>query len=356
MKRLAGKLMPAIRQAGASIKEGAKDVGRKFVEGVEAGRGINTGRGPMSQSVFSPTFAKEMPGAAAESTRVARDVLGERGFPGETGVRMAGAYSDRLVQDIMGDGTRRPYWRYNHPAAIGEELVGAIGGPQAKKNYNYVGKGNPETRRAAQPLFALGAAAAPATAYHLTGGHFDVQSAIENPDELGRPKGFKQQYTEKGGPYTKTTQPGLEALERGFFGRRGRPLKFKDAQAEIPDLTGKRYGDFMRYKYQDRGLTGLGLIKATRQNLKGDPEASVVGFPVTLPSVGGFVGAGLGMRAASSGRNFGKPGRLLGGSVLGTAIGAIAGYGAGKLINMDLSTQGKPDPMTTREYRQSSGL
>ena len=54
----------------------------------------------MSQSVFSPTFAKEMPGAAAESTRVARDVLGEKGFPGETGVRMAGAYGDRLIQDM----------------------------------------------------------------------------------------------------------------------------------------------------------------------------------------------------------------------------------------------------------------
>ena len=38
MKRLAGKMMPAIKRAGARIKEGAKDVGRKFVEGAEAGR------------------------------------------------------------------------------------------------------------------------------------------------------------------------------------------------------------------------------------------------------------------------------------------------------------------------------
>ena len=62
------------------------------------------------------------------------------------------------------------------------------------------------------------------------------------------------------------------------------------------------------------------------------------------------------MRAASAGRNYGKAGNSLAGSALGTAIGVIAGYGAGKLINMDLATQGKPDPMTTREYRQSSGL
>ncbi len=51
-------------------------------------------------------------------------------------------------------------------------------------------------------------------------------------------------------------------------------------------------------------------------------------------------------------------GRYLGlkGSALQIAIGVIAGYGAGKLINMDLATQGKPEPMTTRQYRQSQGL
>ena len=66
-------------------------------------------------------------------------------------------------------------------------------------------------------------------------------------------------------------------------------MKFKDAKAEIPDLTGKRYGDFMRYKYQDRGLTGLGLIKGTKQNLKGDPEASVVGFLLLFPASVGLL-------------------------------------------------------------------
>ena len=34
-----------------------------------------------------------------------------------------GAYGARLTTDILSDGTRQFYWRYNHPLAIGQKIV-----------------------------------------------------------------------------------------------------------------------------------------------------------------------------------------------------------------------------------------
>ena len=80
----------------------------------------------------------------------------------------------------------------------------------------------------------------------------------------------------------------MELFDRLFLGRRGRPLKYETAKADIPSLTPERYGKAMRSQYQDRGVLGLGLLKATDENLQGEPEVKVVGFPVGLQAVGGL--------------------------------------------------------------------
>jgi len=179
-----------------------------------------------------------------------------------------GAYAARVSTDILSDGTRQFYWRYNHPLAIGQKIV-----EQAVPQLG-------DIKSPVQRALVTGAVGAP-TAASL--GIFDVT----NPGELFRPKGYAQSYAEKGSQdRRKTAEPGMELFERFFLGRRGRPLKYETAKKDIPDLTPERYGQAMRSQYQDRGVLGLGLLKGTTANIEGYPEIRVVGFPVGLQAAG----------------------------------------------------------------------
>ena len=142
----------------------------------------------------------------------------------------------------------------------------------------------------------------------------------------------------------------MQLYDRAFLGRRGKPLKYDTAKEEIPDLTKQRYGDYMRHKYQDKGVAGLGILKATGANLQGYPEATVFGFPVGLQSAGAAAGGIGGLRLAMN-RAGASPLRVAATGIAGAALG----MGTGKAANMAIAQANRPDPASTAEYAQMKG-
>lgn len=150
-----------------------------------------------------------------------------------------------------------------------------------------------------------------------------------------------------------------------FLGRQGRPLKYETAKEDIPDLTPERYGRYMKGFYQDKGITGLGLIKFTPENLQGEPEARIVGFPVGLQAVGALAGGTAGLRQGLQSQTVTKRvGRdtvtqVLPGGTRKTAgltlAGSLAGALLGNLTNKAIATaQNSPEKLpSTLEYQQS---
>jgi len=245
----------------------------------------------------------------------------------ETPLEAAGAFGARLVTDLTNDGTRGIYWRYNHPLAWMEEGAKAAIGKEAYKELGPTKTG----------LIVGAGIALPATA--MTGAY-----NIFNPGEMFRPQGYAQAYAEEGSEdRRKTNQPVPELFERFFLGRTGRPLSYETAKQDIPSLTPERYGDYLHNYYQDHGF--MGLIKATPENLQGVPEARVLGYPVTIPSVttavGGIAGAALGIRSAPLLKNSFRRG--LAGAVTGSVSGAVLG----NLANAVLASKATQQNLTT---------
>jgi len=253
----------------------------------------------------------------------------------EKPAQFLGAYANRLLTDVGQDSTRRIYWHYNHPMPISDRVSEAIIGQE-----NTAKLKDPKTftnvQRSAIKLAAVGLPVGASL------GHVDVT----NPGEQFRAKGFKQKYAEEGSEdRRKTSQIGPELVDRLALGRRGRPLKYATAKEDIPDLTPKRYGDYMRHAYQNKGLTGLGLLKGTMSNLQGYPEVTVVGFPFGLQSAGALAGGSLAMKNALSQPNL----RTRGIAGRGFA-GGVAGAAVGKLTNMAIASANRPKYPSTLEY------
>jgi hypothetical protein len=125
----------------------------------------------------------------------------------------------------------------------------------------------------------------------------------------------------------------------------------------------------MNFLYNDPGPIGkatMGIVKVTPENLQGDPEARVLGYPVSIPSVtalaGGIAGARMGILSsptvervvqpnlltsekASVSRVMGKRTptvlRGLAGGALGSAAGAMAGVLTNQAISAAGNTEGK---------------
>ena len=202
----------------------------------------------------------------------------------ETPLAYASAIGTRLLGDITTDETRKFYWRLNHPLAIADETLQRVVDPG--NQLGPYGRGLVGLT-AVQPAIALAGSYNPL-----------------NLGELGRPTGYKQNVPDPEDP-TKTTQPGTELFQRFFQGRTGRPLAFEKAQQEIPSLTKERYANYMNFLYNNPDPVGqatAGLVKFTGENLQGDPEARILGYPVSIPSVttlaGGVIGARLGSASA----------------------------------------------------------
>jgi hypothetical protein len=179
-----------------------------------------------------------------------------------------GEIGARTVYDIATQGTQALTWQLHPLDQLGKlsrlaDPTGALGGPGQ----------------------ALVAAAVLQPAIALSGAY-----DITNPGELFRPEGFKQNNPDPDDGRT-TTAPAEEIFQRFVMGRTGRPLKYSHIKEEIPDLTLGRHRDYMDFIYRDKGLLNLGLAKATDENLQGVPEARVLGYPVTINSLGTFGGA-----------------------------------------------------------------
>ena len=315
-----------------------------FMTGVDAQDRINISMGKYRNTIFDPKVNKAAREgyegvAATDFVSKATGQVYQKGDPvqvskAKSAAEYLGRYSAQLATDILSDGTRQFYWRYNHPLAIGQKVI--------EQNL----KGLKSLKSPLDRALIGGAVGAPIAA---SLGIYD----ITNPGELFRPKGYAQSYAEKGSEdRRKTAEPGLEAFERFFLGRRGRPLKYETAKQDIPSLTPQRYAKAMRSQYQDRGVLGLGLLKGTTENLEGYPEVRVVGFPVGLQAVG----------AAAGGIAGGKTAQKLGlisplasrrGIVKGAAVtlaGSLGGAATGKTLNMAIASANRPKYLTTEDY------
>lgn len=315
--------------------------------------------------------------------------LADQGITGETPVQLAGAVGARLLTDVGTDATRHLYWRYNHPMAIADKAVEQVVGDRL---LNYT-----PTQRGAISLASVGIPVSASL------GTFDAT----NIGELGRPKGFAQSYSEQGAEDRRQTgQIAPELIDRYVLGRQGRPLKYETAKQDIPDLTKQRYANYMNFLYNDKGPLGVGVVKGTMENLQGEPEVRIVGFPVGLQAAGALAGGagalryGLGQRTADEvpggigpkqprtvtsedvSKNVAakmpvdrtvyketdvRPARNKGAAdrkgmrtdfvgpktrslVAYGAAGALTGALAGKLVNRLLASAGQSDLPTTQEY------
>jgi hypothetical protein len=245
----------------------------------------------------------------------------------ETPEQFLGAYTSRMLIDVSNDGTRTYWWRWNHPLAIAQR-VAEVG----------VKEIDTPTGRAVAGL----AIAVPAVA---AAGTYDVT----NPEEQFRPEGYAQTYSPKGAEDRRQTgQPAQELFERFFLGRTGDPLKYATAKEEIPSLTPERYGNYLNFLYQDKGLLGLGIVKGTSENLQGYPEARMLGFPVNIPMAGGFVAGTAGAKIAAS--TGGTPKQRAVRGAVGGLIGSLTGVATGNAVNEMIAAGNRPQLPTTAEY------
>ena len=306
---------------GDQAAEPVIQTGRDLVSGWNKGEAITRMQaGPKGDSrttVFGPQY-----------NRIIRQGEGKL-QPATNAAELLGAYTNRLLVDIGSDSSRRFYWQYNHPSPIADFLSreGAPGLKQIK---------NP-TQKA---MFGL-AISAP---FAASAGTFD----LTNPGEQFRPKGYAQKYSEKGSDDRRqTSQAGIELIDRLVLGRQGQPLKYETAKQEIPDLTKERYSKVMRNYYQDKGVAGLGLLKATDENIQGVPEIRVVGFPVGLQAAGSLAGGTIAARQALNNPNISNRR-----AAAITAAGSLAGATVGNIVNRGIaSLRNNPEQLPdTLEY------
>lgn len=313
-------LFQRIKQVPLDLQEGFKAADRIQQQMINDGMGYG-------QSVFDPRF----------KTKVAEAGILGRDNP----AKFLGAYASRMMVDVANDGTRAYMWRWNHPLAISQS------GLKAGVNREWL---ESPTARAAVTLGIALPAIAASGAYDIT-----------NPEEQFRPKGFAQTYSEPGTDDRRTSQqPVQEMFERFFLGRTGEPLKYETAKRDIPSLTPQRYGNYLNYTYNDKGLLGLGLLKGTTENLQGTPEIRMLGFPVTIPMVTGFAAGTTGAVLAGKGSESlgiagGKtPLRRAVRGLAGGLLGSLTGVAAGNAVNEQIAKANRPQFPTVNEYQNIS--
>jgi hypothetical protein len=305
-----------LQQVGQDVKRGYKtaDIVQRQMYAKAKDKGLGYG-----ESILDPGFKQQM---------AARGITAR-----QTPAQFAGAYLSRTLIDLANDGTRTYWWRWNHPLAIAQRVVEVGVNPKVIES--------PTARAVAALGLAVPAVAAAGT-YDIT-----------NPEEQFRPKGYAQSYSPKGAEDRRQTgQPAQELFERFFLGRTGDPLKYATAKQEIPNLTPERYANYMNFLYQDKGLLGLGVVKATTENLQGYPEARVLGFPVTLPMVGGFTAGSL--AATALGRTGGTPRQRASRAIAGGLGGSLTGVALGNAANEAIASSNRPKLPTSSEYQNLS--
>ena len=322
--------------------------GKSLGEGYTTSAEMMSQAGDKGHSIFDPKFYRELkagtpgqtvrriitnpntnkPGPTTVTTVAARDPITLTETPG----KFLGAYAARLLTDVGNDSTRRFYWRYNPPLAIADKILENAIGDKAAQAMT-------PTQRALVNLGAVVPAAASMGVYD-----------IMNPGEQFRPKGYTQEYSALGSDDRReSVQPGQELFDRFFLQRQGDPLKYATAKAEIPELTPERYGNYMSFRYQDKGLLGLGLIKGTSENLQGVPEARILNVPVSVPTATAIAGGATALRYA--GKAGAKPGMM----ALAGLAGSTAGAAAGNLVNEVIAMANRPKLPNLHQYQEQYG-
>jgi hypothetical protein len=309
-------LFQQLQQVSQDIRTGYEtaDVAQRQMFAKAKKKGLGYG-----ESILDPAFKKEM----ANRGITAR----------QTPAQFAGAYLSRTLIDLANDGTRTYWWRWNHPLAIAQKLVEVGVNPKVIES---------PTARAVAALGIAAPAIAAAGTYDIT-----------NPGEAFRPKGYAQSYSPVGAEDRRQTgQPAQEMFERFFLGRTGDPLKYETAKQEIPNLTPQRYSNYMNFLYQDKGLLGLGIAKATTENLQGYPEARLLGFPVTIPMAAGFTAGSTAATIAA--RTGGNPRQKAIRGIIGGLAGSTGGVAIGNAVNEQIAAANRPKLPTTSEYQNLS--
>jgi len=305
-----------LQQIGQDVKQGYKTADAVQRQMLREAKGKGLGYG---ESILDPGFKQ----AIAAKGITAR----------QTPAQFAGAYLSRTLIDLANDGTRTYWWRWNHPLAVAQRVVGMAVDPSVIKS---------PTARAVTALGIATPAIAAAGTYDIT-----------NPEEAFRPTGYAQTYSPKGAEDRRQTgQPAQELFERFFLGRTGDPLKYATAKEEIPSLTPERYANYMNFLYQEKGLLGLGIAKGTMENLQGYPEVRVLGYPVNIPMAGGFAGGSLAATAAA--RLPGTPRQKAARAMAGGLAGSLAGVAAGNVTNEVIASANRPKLPTAAEYQNLS--
>jgi hypothetical protein len=312
--------------------------GKGIKTGYQAAEQLMTETQDYGHSIFHPQFKKDIAAGAPAHTvteyvkgvpqdveYAARPPISARGTPAE----FLGAYSARLATDMGTDASRRFYWRYNHPLAIADKIIDNALGDEVHSAMT-------PTQRGLLKIAAITPVAATMGTYDIT-----------NLGELGRPKGYAQEYSAPGSQDRReTAQPAQETFERFFLQRQGEPLKYATAKQDIPELTPQRYGNYLNYLYQDKGVLGLGLLKGTTENLQGVPEARLLGFPISMPSVTAAAGAAAGLSVAA--RRGAGPNR----TILAGLAGSVGGAAVGNVINEAIAMANRPKLPDLHEYQE----
>lgn len=128
-----------------------------------------------------------------------------------------------------------------------------------------------------------------------------IGSGIFNPlnlSEGGRTAGY-QAINPDSEDSKQTSTPLYDlAVERGFFGRRGRLLPWSEFKEERPDVSFEDYENYKQYLYKRddnllRDIT-LGTVQAT--NGINGPELSIMGYGVTPGGVAASLGTAYGIK------------------------------------------------------------
>ena len=104
-----------------------------FIKGVDAQDLINISKDKYRYTVLDPDVAKAAQ-KGYEGTSAADFVSKSTGQSYAVGdpvkvekaknvAEYLGRYSAQLATDVLSDGTRQFYWRYNHPLAIGQKVI-----------------------------------------------------------------------------------------------------------------------------------------------------------------------------------------------------------------------------------------
>jgi hypothetical protein len=277
------KGLGALAVAGTIGFLGRKQIGRGSELAKQYLEQVETGRSRLGQeyyktrpSFFDPRFwANNLDDAALKKDHAVRlkEIYSNP-------LKLAGAAAYRLGVDNVTDASRMYGWRYNHPIAGLGDITRSLIDPTHSMSL-------PD--RSAVGFAALGTGlAASGLAYDVT-----------NPSELFRPRGFKQINPDSDNP-RESTDPVIEVFQRFAMGRNGRPLKWAEARKDIPDLPFERYKNYMHFINKEKGPLGLGAIKYTDENLHGNPEIRMMGYPIDAVTAATAIGGGIGSRIVTT--------------------------------------------------------